>query len=308
VTSVCILSAAWRRFDITRLVLAQRQRLCVELAARGVEAISLIVADDENIDIAREHGCETVEAANRLLGEKWNIGLRHASQTGADWVVWVGSDDWIHPAVFDPIIGRAAGKPVIVTGRRLGIVDLRSGRLQRLSSPSQYGAIPWLLDARLLRTVKTAGPIPPDAARGLDGALVRGLRLNRVDFDWEWHDPHDFRCIDFKTEENITPYAGLAKNLGVGEPEPAWATLKEWFPADLVEQARSIRLPALSPASRRRIGDAQPMRLINPATGDLSSVSAAAYTILRARGWVEPHEQAAPAPERPQLKRGSRRA
>lgn len=306
-TSVCILSAAWRRFAITRLVLEQRQRLCGELAARGVDAVSLIVADDENLDIAREYGCETVEAPNSPLGAKWNTGLQHAARTGADFVVWIGSDDWIHPDVFDPLIGRNTGSPAIVTGRRLGIVDIRTGMLQRLSSPSQYGAIPWLIDARLLRT-KNAEPLPPKLDRGLDGALVRGLRLGRLPFTWEWHDPHDFRCIDFKTETNITPYEGLARNIGVGDPEPAWPALAAWFPADLVEKASKLRLPppqradiparthvgATAAAAAPRVKERQPpMKLVHPDTGQAMSVSRAGYDVLRQRGWLVPGETAA---------------
>ncbi|HET9470946.1 MAG TPA: hypothetical protein VFO24_07550, partial [Usitatibacter sp.] len=82
--------------------------------------------------------------------------------------------------------------------------------------------------------------------RGLDGALIRGLRQARVRFEWLFHDPHDFRCVDFKSEENITPYKALAKHLGTGPEESAWPALGDWFPADLVEQAR-----ALAPRSRR---------------------------------------------------------
>lgn len=296
-TSVCFLSAAWRRFDVTRLVLEQRRRLCVDLAARGVEAASLVVADDENLDIARSYGCETVEAPNDRLGHKWNVGIQAAVATGCDWVVWIGSDDWVHPDVFDPIIDRPAGDPVIVSGSRLGIVDLRTGMLQRLSSPSQYGAIPWLVDARLLRAARA--PIPPELPRGLDGALIRGIRLGRVNFTFEFHDPHDFRCVDFKTPMNITPYEGLAKNIGVGGHEPAWKALKGFFPADLLKQAQALvghvdGLAAFPRAAGRvtPVHRAAPLRLVNPETGETATVSKAGYDVLAARGW-RPAGQAA---------------
>lgn len=245
-TSVCILSAAWQRFDVTRLVLEQRQRMCVELAARGVDAGMLIVADDENLEIAAEYGSETVEAPNKPLGAKWNAGLHHAAEM-FDWICWVGSDDWIHPSVFDPIIDTApAERAQIYSGRRLAIVDLRAGRLQRLESPSPFGAIPWLLDARLIRNAirrqngTRIGPLKPNENRGLDGALIRGIRLGRVNFSWDFSDQSDFRCVDFKTRTNITPFEGLARNLGVGDPEPAWTTLADHFPADLVAKAAAL--------------------------------------------------------------------
>jgi len=247
VPSICILSAAWGRFDLTRLVLAQRQRVCEELASRGVDAGMLIVADDENLDIAREYGADTVEAPNKPLGGKWNAGLVHAADSGVDWIVWIGSDDWLHPAVFDPIFDRdESALPLILSGHRLAIVDMATGRLQRIETPSPYGAIPWILDARLIRDARhrrngeRLGLIEPAVSRGLDGALIKALRRGRVNFDWRYDNPNDFRCVDFKTRANITPYEGLARNLGVGDPEPAWETLAEHFPAELVQKAADL--------------------------------------------------------------------
>ena len=239
-TSVAFVSPAHGRFAVTELVLAQRERLTRELARRGTDAVSLIVACDDNLDIARRYGSLTLEAPNLPLGGKCNLGLRHAA-TLADYVVWVGSDDWIHPDVFDTVQPPdPRGVATIYAGHGLALVDMQTGTLQRISSPSKYGAIPWTIDSRLLRTTRTQGPIQPDLRRGLDGALIRGLRLARIPFRWEFGDPHDFRAVDFKTRENITPYRCIAKNLAVGEPEPAWETLAGWFDADLIEQARAL--------------------------------------------------------------------
>lgn len=235
--SVCILSAAWKRFDVTRLVLQQRQRLCVELAAGGLDATNLIVADDENLDIAVEYGCETLETPNDPLGRKASVGLRAAADM-ADYVCWVGSDDWIHPDAFEPLLEQRGADKVIVAGRRLVVVDLASGVLQLISSPSKFGAIPWLIDSRLLRTNRPA--IRPDLPRGLDGALIRGIRLARNSFEFVEHDPHPFRCVDFKSDVNLSPYEGLVANLAIGEPTAAWAALAAWFPSDLVDEARSV--------------------------------------------------------------------
>ena len=236
-TSVCIASAAWRRLDVTRLVLKQRQRLCVELAARGVQAVPLIAADDENLDLAAEYDCETIEVPNDPLGRKCNLMLRHAAEL-FDWIVWVGSDDWIHPNVFDPLDGR--DRPVsIIRGFRLCAVNLDTGQLQRINSPSQYGGIPWLLDSRLIRG-KSWDPIRSHLDRGLDGALIQGLRRMNKTLVFEDHDPHEFRCVDFKTRDNLSPYEGLSATKGYDEPVDAWEALAGWFPADLVNDARSL--------------------------------------------------------------------
>ena len=236
-TSVCIASAAWRRLDVTRLVLRQRQRLCVELAARGIHATLLVAADDENLDIAAEHGAETLQVPNLPLGRKCNQMLHRAAEI-ADWVVWVGSDDWIHPDSFDPLDGR--DRPIsIIHGQRLVIVDLATGELQRVTAPSTYGAIPWLLDSRLIRG-KSGDPIRADLGSGLDGALIRGLRRTRTPLVFEEHDPHEFRCVDFKSIDNLSSFHGLAANKGYGESGMAWDELAGWFPDDLIAQARAL--------------------------------------------------------------------
>lgn len=247
-TSVCIASPAWGRIEVTRLVLEQRQRVCRDLASRGVDAGMLIAADDENLDVAGEYGCDTVETPNTPLGAKCNTLLYRAAETGVDYIVWVGSDDWIHPSVFDPIIGQGKlpARSKIHTGRHLSIVDMRTGMLSRLRVSGKYGAIPWVMDARMFRNAVTRrdgrrlAQIEPKEKRGLDGALIKGLRLGRVNFDWSFSDPSEFRCVDFKTRTNITPFAGLAKNVGIAEPEPAWDALAAEFPADLVQKAHDL--------------------------------------------------------------------
>lgn len=229
---------------MTELVLAQRQRLCGELASRGFDAHSLIVADDENLDIARRYGSETVEAPNRRLGEKCNIGLRHAGAAGADWIVWIGSDDWVHPDVFDPILDEPElserSLPPILLGHRLIVLDLKRGVLRRSSSPSRFGAIPWIIHRRRLERVGFA-PLRRDLGRGLDGALIRGLKKARVAPAWHYYNPHEFRCVDFKSEVNLNSYE-LVSRLGVQPEEPAWEALAERYPADLVERARRTHL------------------------------------------------------------------
>lgn len=238
--SAWICSAAWRRFDVTRLVLSQRQRLCEELAARGIQATSLVVADDENLDIARELGAVTLEAPNEPLGRKWNVALRYAAER-ADWVVWVGSDDWVHPDAFAPLtVPPDTGPARIIRGGRVTLVNLPTGQLQRVTSASKFGAIPWLIESRLIRATRRDSPIRADLHRGLDGGLIRGLRHAAIPFELELHDPHEFRCIDFKSGQNLSTFENGAAKRGIGEPEPAWPVLAEWFPADLVDQAREL--------------------------------------------------------------------
>src|SRR3954464_9355536 len=105
---------AWRRFAVTRLCLAQKKHLVRHLAARGITASVVVVADDENLDIAAEYGFDTVEQKN-VLGLKVNDGIEYACDNDADYVAFVGSDDWIHPDFFDslPAVPRRDKPPLI---------------------------------------------------------------------------------------------------------------------------------------------------------------------------------------------------
>ncbi len=282
--SVCIFSAAHGRFAVSELVFKQRAQLVADLAAGGRQAVALVYANDANLDIARAHGHEAVEYPNRPLGAKCTAGLRHAARL-ADFVCWIGSDDWIHPDVFDSLPCERTPQGTIHHGKRLAMVDLAEGTLTRIASPSQYGAIPWIIDSRLLLGERHP-LIQPALERGLDGALIRGMRLNRqLPMRFVEHDPHEFRCVDFKTSENITPYKGVTKFLGITPEEEAWPALLERFPAEHVTAARALH-ENFADAGLVRATPKRVQKLIAP-NGSRVTATAAGAEVLRARGYVD---------------------
>lgn len=250
--NIWLISPAWRRYSVTCLALAERRWLCDELAARGWSANSVIVGNDENLDIAHEFGFPTVERDNSDLGERFNAGYQYAAEQGADIFVHIGSDDWIHPDVFNVLadidLERAPGPeptpdnpvvvwrrtPQMVAQRRILIVDLDHGAAQRCFVHGRYGCIPWLIPRSVMQPSDFA-PISPGHMRGIDGALVRGLQTRP---NWVFQDAPDEWCVDFKSETNLTPYRGLAHTLGVGDPEDPWVLLGDFYPEHLVDLAR----------------------------------------------------------------------
>ena len=50
------ITPAFRRYELTAVCLEQHQRVIDELAKSGIEAHQVVVADDENLDIARSRG------------------------------------------------------------------------------------------------------------------------------------------------------------------------------------------------------------------------------------------------------------
>jgi len=139
------------------MVLAERRWLCDELASRGLTANSIIVSDDENLDIAQEYGFPTIEHDNFDLGARFNAGYRYAAAQGADVFVHIGSDDWVHPDAFnvlnehsldeddampEPTPGESVvwrRGPKVVAQRRLCLVDLTNDLAQRCFIHGRWG-------------------------------------------------------------------------------------------------------------------------------------------------------------------------
>lgn len=211
---------AWQRFAVTRLVLAQRRELCDELAARGITADCIVVADDENLEIAGEFGFPTLTRPN-LLGYKVNSGIEMALDMGADYVSFVGSDDWLHPDLFMP--GLMDGETV-VSGWKLCQYDLATGLSKVVSTRSRFGVIPWLVPAQALRGKLVSNHLES----GLDLHLGTAIMEAR----WTFHDPHALARVDFKSDIQMTPYGA-----GIGPVAPP---LAERYPAHLVEQVYSL--------------------------------------------------------------------
>jgi hypothetical protein len=226
---------------VTRLVLRQREHLAGELAARGIDCHTVIVADDENLEIARSHGFATVELDNEGgLGRKFNAGFQHAAREGADWLVHIGSDDWVHPDVFTPLLAPVEPRPIL-TGRRIAFVDLLSGRMSRGTLQGDQGVIPWIVPRHLMEPCGFA-PIRPERPRGIDGELVRGLRRARVRPQWVFHDPHDLARVDFKSDVNINTFRSLPSSLTRRQDSDPWVALAERYPPELVDLARETHL------------------------------------------------------------------
>jgi len=226
---------AWRRYAVTNLALAQQAHLRGALAARGVTSTTIVVADDHNIDIAREHGCETVTQNNAYLGRKVNDGIEHACRNGADWVAFVGSDDWLHEDSLDPLFALGDDqRPPLIAGHLVTIVDLERGTLRRLGIRGPDGVSPWLIPRWMLEP-SGFRPVHDMLERGMEGALRRSLPdgSSRV-----FHDPHEHCRVDFKTSVNMTPYTRVSRLLGYGPEETPWPALADHYPDELVALAR----------------------------------------------------------------------
>ena len=113
---IAVLTCLWRRPELARLVLRRYTRIATDL--QGTARLSFLAVGSEgraSERLAKSEGWSYVEAANKPLGRKWNVGMRAVrDRLSPDAVVIVGSDDWINTAVFEHYVrSLAAGKRFI---------------------------------------------------------------------------------------------------------------------------------------------------------------------------------------------------
>jgi hypothetical protein len=227
--SVWFVTPAFGRFELTAICLEQRRQVIEALALSGVEAHQVVIADDENLDIARSLGFDVVEQSNEWLGRKFNDGQEYAGKHGAEWIVPIGSDSWVDPAYFLPLpyprLTRTSGMYAPVEPTRLA--ELKVG---------QVGAGPHMFHRSLMERVGFR-PAPDEIMRNTDHLTIRGLaRPPR----WEWYDRHPLQYVGFRVPPFITHYASLWRRWGVVERTDPWVRLATVYPADLVERARVL--------------------------------------------------------------------
>lgn len=212
----------------------------------------MIVADDENLDLAEEYGFVGLERPNDELGRKFNDGIEYACrELEADYVVHIGSDNWTHESLFDrmpdpspPMVDPEPGDtvvwrdaPEVITGRRLCVVDMEQGGMTRLTVRGRSGVVPWILPRRALEP-SGFRPVRDSMNRLIDFSLMSGLGVRP---SLVFVDPHDCARVDFKTSENLTSM-DLAMSREATELEDPWVPLSELYPWKLVEMAKAAML------------------------------------------------------------------
>lgn len=235
-TVLWFVSAAYRRYEITRLCLAQRRELCDELAAHGIEAHGVIVADDENLDLARDYGFHALDRPN-TVGRKVNDGIEYACREGgADYVAPVGSDDWMLASYVSQL---PTERNLVHTSARLAIVSPDARQIAHVRPSTTDGYIPWLIPRRLLERCGFR-PASDTRDRGIDGSIASGLRRRNPGLYITQLDVHPLQVVDFKSATvQVTDYAKLRRRkLFVREQRDPFRALAEAYPRSLVRQAR----------------------------------------------------------------------
>src|SRR5689334_1630264 len=98
------------RQQLAQICLRQLRRTCDQLTSSGTYATAVIVGERHDLDALNvdELGFGWVERDNEFTSRKFNDGIQLACDPAynpapADYVVPLGSDDWVHPYLFNPL-------------------------------------------------------------------------------------------------------------------------------------------------------------------------------------------------------------
>lgn len=224
------------RVELSAICLRQLRRTIDDLEAEGIAASAVVVADDENLDTARDLGFGTVERNNRFLSRKFNDGIQLACDPDLNprpvgYVVPLGSDDWISAEVLLDL-----PRPNTVVGfKRIAFVREDGRELTERFLDYDGGSGIRIYPRRLLAAMGYR-PADEDRHRGCDTSILVNMRQAfkfRVD-----HRDIDARLIvDWKsTGSNRNPYDEVAGRWRGSAPVDPFEALAGVFPAEALDE------------------------------------------------------------------------
>lgn len=242
-TSMWFVVPAHGRHTVAEVCLRQLADTCETLTGSGIHASAVVIACDENLDIARSLGFATVERDNQYLGRRLNDGYQLCGVAGVDYAVPFGSDDWIDPDLI--LTAPLPGSGEITCFRRAAFVREDGQALAPLRIPYDGGVGVKIIPASL---IDAAGrrPAEEDRSRALDASVWRGLcralgRQPRL----LYHDLHPLQIIDWKSETQLNSYADCLRYLNGEESATPFLDLEisGAYPAAAIDEMRSVYAP-----------------------------------------------------------------
>jgi hypothetical protein len=219
------------RIDLARICLTQLRRTCDALKQNDVRASAVVVADDENLETARDLGFATVERDNRFTSRRFNDGIQLACDPAfnpvpVDYVVPLGSDDWVDWRLFHnlPAPGHMVGF------QRMAFVR-EDGRELTVRKIDTQGGCGIRIYPRDLMARVGYRPADEDRRRGCDTSILTNLRAVQ-DVRVEHRDLDPLQIVDWKSVgENLNPYSSLARHRAELTRDP-FVILEGRYPAE----------------------------------------------------------------------------
>lgn len=250
---VFLVCPAYRRTNLSSIVFDQWLWAKDKLSRHGVCLEVVVIANDKNLDLARDRGFFFLSQEN-LLGKKFNDGFEAAYSLGADYICPRGSDDWIHP---DYILGSlVAGYaeehnlptpkhdlpgeyPMIITSSKMAWVNENASRIKEMDIGfSGRGCGPYLIPRRFFQ--ENQRPLDNRSMRKIDNEYTTYFEKYHQP-EWCFYDLGYGYSVDFKTPaSNIWPYSSTNDKISTKEHSSVWSYLKKYYPEDLCKSMQSF--------------------------------------------------------------------
>jgi hypothetical protein len=239
VPSLWFVVPAHGRQRLTAICLRQLRRTCDALTENGIEATAVVIANDENLDTARDLEFGTVERDNRFLSRRFNDGIQLAcdprfNPRPADYAVPCGSDDWIDYRILLDLPA-----PDTVLGFQHMSFVREDGRELSKSNVAYTGGCGIRVYPRQVMAPMGYRPADEDRKRACDTSILtniqRRVRVVRVE-----HGELDARqIVDWKSpDQQINSYEGVARWRKLKGEDP-FEVLADVFPAEALEEMQA---------------------------------------------------------------------
>lgn len=234
---------AWKRPELSAVCFEQIARASAVIEGFGVDVTCLVVADDENLDIAEQLGFRTLQRPNKL-GRKLNDGYQLAIAEGADYVCPLGSDSWIEPRRFEPLPKMGQ----LLCTRNYTVINKQGTKRAQLNVAYRGGVGSRVIPAAMLRECGNR-PLPDDLMRGADTKTLAKIEESHT-VEFVYSELHPMEVVGFQSDVQLNRYAQLKQAFFVSEKKhDPFAGLEEYYDLDLVERVKALYHPALVEAA-----------------------------------------------------------
>jgi len=235
------------REALTAICLRQLRRTCDALTAEHIEASAVVVADDGNLDTARDLGFATVRRNNEFLSRKFNDGIQLALDSRfnprpADYVVPCGSDDWVDHRLFL----NGLPEPGQMLAFRMAAFVSEDGR-QIVSRVLDYeGGVGIRVYPRAMLEHLRFRPADEDRKRACDTSILANVKrelraLSIPPPQVVYGDLHPFQIVDWKSaSEQLNSFSDITIRHRRGTPPvDPFDELAKSFPKAALREMRA---------------------------------------------------------------------
>lgn len=234
--NVWIVTPAHGRERLAEVVYRQRAMLLEDLAGRGVDARCVVVACDENRQLAAAAGLDTLAHSNEDLAGRVNAGFRYAGEHGAEFILMAGSDDWIHP---DYLHGIDPSGETVHTTRNAAVVREDGRLIAYLDVPYTGGEGLRVWPRRLLERCGFE-PVPRGKQRAIDTNVLAAVAATGGEPVFRYRRGGMHEIVDFKTATNLNTYREVVGAFGVTEEPDPFNRLRRDYPGWLVDEVEAV--------------------------------------------------------------------